>query len=147
MALNQINQQECSSMTPRHHVDPQKSSFPYNIILSKNKIRAGDTIEITVQGKTADDTFKGLLVQARVGDTAVGSFDVSPSSQYIQLNDCGNSKGNAVTHKKITNGIRTVKMLWKAPANLSEKVVVYATVARNGGTFWVNQKSDVISVN
>lgn len=80
-------------MTPRHHVDPQKSAFPYNIILSKNKIRAGDTIEVTIQGKTADDTLKGLLVEARVGDTAVGHFDVSPSSQYIQLRDCGNSKG------------------------------------------------------
>lgn len=87
-------------MTPRHHVDPQKSAFPYNIILSKNKIRAGDIIEITIQGKTPDDTLKGLLVQARVGDTAVGSFDVSPSSQYIQLRDCGNSKG--VSIKKYT---------------------------------------------
>jgi hypothetical protein len=54
---------------------------------------------------------------------------------------------NAVTHKKIANGVRTVKMLWTAPKSLTEKVVIYATVARNGGTFWVNQKSDVISVN
>jgi len=80
-------------MTPRHHVEPQKSAFPYNIILSKSKIRAGDTIEITIQGKSDDDTMKGMFVQARVGDTPVGTFDVSPSSQYIQLRDCGNSKG------------------------------------------------------
>ncbi|XP_070505549.1 putative defense protein Hdd11-like [Chironomus tepperi] len=138
---------ECSSMTPRHHVDPQKSAFPYNINLSKKKIRAGDTIEITIQGKTPDDTIKGLLVEARVGETAIGTFDVSQSAQYVQLRDCGNSKGNAVTHKKIPNGVKSIKMLWKSPANLSEKVIVHATVARNGGTFWVDQKSEVISVN
>lgn len=80
-------------MTPRHHVEPQKGSFPYDIILSKNKIKAGDSIEITIKGKSAEDVIKGLLVQARVGDTQVGTFDTSPSSQYIQLRDCGNSKG------------------------------------------------------
>ena len=92
-------------MTPRHHVDPQKTPFPYNINLSKSKIRPGDSIEVTIQGKTADDTFKGLLVEARVGDTAVGTFDVSPSSQYIQLRDCGNSKGVSYTKILLMNDV------------------------------------------
>jgi hypothetical protein len=84
---------ECTTMTPRHHVDPQKTPFPYNIVLSKTQLKAGETIKVTIQGKTAEDTIKGLIVQARVGDTPVGSFDTTPSSQYIQLLNCGNSKG------------------------------------------------------
>lgn len=84
---------ECLTMTPRHHVEPQKTTFPYNIVLSKNVLKGGETIKITIQGKSSEDTIKGIFVQARVGDTPVGSFDTTPSSQYLQLRDCGNSKG------------------------------------------------------
>jgi len=85
---------ECSSMTPRHHVDPQAAgTAPYEIILSKKNAKAGETIQVTIKGKSASDNFKGLLVQARVGETPIGTFDASPSSQHIQLLDCGNSRG------------------------------------------------------
>lgn len=82
-------------MTPRHHVEPQKSAFPYNIVLSKKQIRAGETVTVTIKGKSADDTFKGFLAQARIGSspTPIGTFDASPSSQHAQLKNCGNSKG------------------------------------------------------
>ena len=86
---------ECESMTPRHHVEAQKSAFPYNIVLSKKQIRSGETITVTIKGKSADDTIKGFIAQARVGSasTPIGSFDASPSSQYAQIKNCGNSKG------------------------------------------------------
>lgn len=54
---------------------------------------------------------------------------------------------SAVTHKKIEEGINSVSFLWTAPKGLSEKVRIHATVARNGGTFWVNQASEPITVN
>lgn len=54
---------------------------------------------------------------------------------------------NAVTHKKITDEVREVVMTWTAPANLRERVTFFATIAKNGGVFWVAQKSDVLSVN
>lgn len=86
---------ECESLTPRHHVEAQKSTFPYNIVLSKKQIRSGETITVTIKGKSADDTIKGFIAQARVGSasTPIGSFDASPSSQYAQIKNCGNSKG------------------------------------------------------
>lgn len=86
---------ECGSMTPRHHVEPQRSNFPYSIVLSKNQIRAGETVSVTIKGKSADDTFKGFIAQARIGSssTPIGSFDASPSSQHAQLKNCGNSRG------------------------------------------------------
>lgn len=83
----------CGDMIPKHHTDAQSSAAPYTITLSKNRIRAGETIEVTISGKSAADTIKGLLVQARVGSTAVGTFDVTSSSNSLQLLDCGNSKG------------------------------------------------------
>lgn len=86
-------QEECSSMTPRHHVDAKQGPAPYEINLSKKNIRAGETIQIIIKGRSADDVIKGILVQARVGETPIGSFDASPSSQHIQLLDCGNSRG------------------------------------------------------
>lgn len=89
---------ECSSMTPQHHVDAQRGAFPYTITLDKKLIKAGETVGITIKGKSASDNFKGLMVQARVADTPIGSFDVSPSSQYIQLVDCGNSRGVSVIY-------------------------------------------------
>lgn len=89
--------EECGSMTPRHHVDPQKGASPYDIILDKKAIRAGDTVLVTIKGRKNDDLIKGLLVQARVGDTPIGSFDVSPSREYIQLLNCGNSRAVSQT--------------------------------------------------
>lgn len=85
----------CGDGVPQHHVEPQKSPAPYDIILSESKIRSGDTVQITIKGKGAENTFKGLLVQAKVGGTPVGKFDVTPSDKYIQLLDCG--KGKAVS--------------------------------------------------
>lgn len=84
--------EECHTMTPRHHVDPQRGPAPYDIILDKKYIKAGDQVRVTIRGRTPDDSFKGLLVQARIGDTPVGSFDVSPSRQYIQTLSCGSSR-------------------------------------------------------
>lgn len=84
--------EECSSMTPRHHVDPQKSAAPYDFIIDKKFIRAGESVTVTLKGRSNDDDFKGLLVQARVGDTPIGVFDVSPSRQFIQTLDCGSGR-------------------------------------------------------
>lgn len=93
---------ECSSMTPRHHVDPQKGPSPYDIILDKKAIKAGDTVLVTIKGRKADDLIKGLLVQARVGETPIGQFDVSPSKDYIQILNCGNSRGVSWAFEGIT---------------------------------------------
>lgn len=85
--------EECSTMTPRHHVDAQRGAAPYDIVLDKKNIKAGETVTVSIKGRSQDDTIKGLLVQARVGDTPIGVFDVSPSKQYIQLLDCGSGRG------------------------------------------------------
>lgn len=80
----------CGDMVPQHHVDPQKGKSPYSLLVSKKSIKAGDVVQLTLKGRTASDTFKGLLVQARVGDQLVGQFTVPSNNPYIQVVDCGN---------------------------------------------------------
>ena len=84
---------QCGDMTPKHGVDGQRGQMPYDIILSKKSIRSGDTVDVTIKGRKNDDLFKGLMVEARVGNEPIGKFDVSQSRQYIQTLDCGNSRG------------------------------------------------------
>ncbi|XP_053672329.1 putative defense protein Hdd11 [Anopheles nili] len=137
----------CGDMIPQHHTDAQKSAAPYQIILSKKQLKAGEGLTITVQGNSAKDTIKGLLCQTRVGETPVGAFDVPPNNNYIQTLDCGNSKASAVTHKKITNAPNAITFNWVAPKGLSEEARVYCTIALNGGVFWVKHSSDFLKVN
>lgn len=82
----------CGDMIPQHHTDPQKSAAPYKILLTKKQIKSGEGVTVTVQGNTPKDTIKGLLCQARVGETPVGSFDVPPNNSITQTLDCGNAK-------------------------------------------------------
>lgn len=137
---------ECSGMTPQHRVEAQRSAAPYDILINKKSIKAGETIEVTIKGKSKENVIKGLMVQARVGDTPIGVFDASPSSNYVQTLDCGNAKKNALTHKKIESDINEVKFKWTAPRNLAERVQIYATIAQNGGVFWVKHKSAQLTV-
>ncbi|XP_062545744.1 putative defense protein Hdd11-like [Armigeres subalbatus] len=137
----------CGDMIPQHHTDPQKSAAPYKILLDKKQIKSGEGVTITVQGNTPKDTIKGLLCQARVGETAVGSFDVPPNNNYIQSLDCGNSKKSAVTHKKITTAPNSISFNWVAPRGLSENVKMTCTIALNGGVFWVKEQAAELKVN
>uniref|UniRef100_A0A336KCX4 CSON005752 protein n=1 Tax=Culicoides sonorensis TaxID=179676 RepID=A0A336KCX4_CULSO len=138
----------CDDMVPQHHVAAQTSKVPYDLVLSKNSIKAGDTIQITLKGKSAENKIKGLLVQARVGNSPVGKFSVPSNNPYAQTIDCGNGSFNTVTHTKINgDGPDSVSFSWTAPKKLSERVTFYYTVALNGGVFWVAQKSEPLSVS
>lgn len=54
----------CSEMMPKHPpFTAQTSTSPYTLTVSKKSIRAGDSVEVTIKGKTATDTIKGLFVQ------------------------------------------------------------------------------------
>lgn len=84
----------CVSMLPQHGVDPQESPAPYKLLLSANSLRAGDEVELELKGNGQGDLIKGFLVQARVGNEAIGQFKVSPNNKLAQTLSCGN--GNQV---------------------------------------------------
>lgn len=79
----------CDSMTPDHGATPQSGASPYTITPNKFKVKAGEPVEVTISG--SDSTkFRGYLIQARVGDTAIGRFLEGPQ---IKLLNCGSGVG------------------------------------------------------
>lgn len=86
----------CGDMVPQHHVAAQTSPAPYAIAVSKQQIRSGESVQVTISGQTQKDTIKGFLVQARVGQAPVGQFDVAPTNPYIQTLNCGNGKAVSI---------------------------------------------------
>ncbi|XP_034237005.1 putative defense protein Hdd11 [Thrips palmi] len=127
----------CSDMVPQHHTPPQTGRFPYTVRASATK--AAGTAIVTVTGP---ETFKGFMVQCRVGNAPVGKFINPPSN--VKVIDCGSGKGTTATHNDDSEK-KEIVLTWKAPPNLKEKVTCLATVAKNGGEFWVRQPANVIS--
>lgn len=80
----------CFDMVPQHHVAAQPLPAPYTIGTSETSVKNGGSVDVVIRGNTEADTIKGFLLQARIGDTPVGHFEVI--SPNVQLIDCGNSK-------------------------------------------------------
>lgn len=87
----------CFDMVPQHHVDPQATKAPYQVHLSKNQLRSGDKIDVTIHGLKQSDTIKGFMIQARVGDTPVGKWVVDKNNAYGQELNCGNGSGVSIS--------------------------------------------------
>lgn len=96
----------CDDMTPQHHVEPSLSPVPYKLNLSTNKLRAGkdEPVTLKIQGKSAGDTIKGFMIQARIGKKPVGKFIVK-SKKHAQLLSCS---GGSDVSKFIINRIISV---------------------------------------
>ncbi|XP_035774054.1 putative defense protein 3 [Anopheles albimanus] len=137
----------CIDMTPAHGDNvAQEFPSPYEINLSKQEIRAGETLTITVNGNTNEDVIKGLLCQVRVGETPVGSFDVPADDEHLKLLDCNNSKASAVTHRKATDASNVVSFNWIAPQGLKDQARVYCTIVKSFSVFWVKLPSELLTI-
>ncbi|XP_037039998.1 putative defense protein Hdd11-like [Bradysia coprophila] len=137
----------CFDMVPQHGVNPQSTVAPYRVFLSQSQIRSGGKVDITIQGVKRSDTIKGFMIQARVGESPTGRWLVDKNHAFGQTLDCGRGSGNAITHKRINgDGVDSLTFTWQAPAQLSAKVHFRATIALNGGVFWVGVVSDYLSV-
>ncbi|XP_046385854.1 putative defense protein 1 [Ischnura elegans] len=133
--------ESCDDMKPEHGVDPKTTKFPYSITLSKSKIPPGGKVTVTLSGSDSE-TFKGYFVQARVGNKAVGHFDEAPGAGFV---DCHGSVKSGITHSSNSEK-KTVSLTWNAPKRLSEKVVFWVTMVKDGATFWVGKKSSQLEV-
>lgn len=55
---------------------------------------------------------------------------------------------NALTHKKIFgNGPNSIEGSWSPPPGISGDVKFYATVALNGGIFWVEKVTENLTIS
>lgn len=74
----------CDDLTPQHNTEAQTKTFPYKIKPSANRIKPSEKVNVTITGN-GRETFKGFIIQARVGDTAFGTFQEHPEAKLI---DC-----------------------------------------------------------
>ncbi|XP_045458716.1 putative defense protein Hdd11 [Melitaea cinxia] len=140
-------QSVCQHMTPGHPVSPQESQSPYVITTSTKEVKAGHSMTVTISGKTANDTIRGLMVQARVGNNIVGTFDVDPNDPLITSLKC-TADGDTVTHKShdYSYDRQTVILKWNAPADLNDVIVFRVTIVFNISVFWVGIESAPVKI-
>lgn len=75
----------CKAMTPHHHdFVAQSSKAPYKVTATKN----GAVFDVSIEGKSADNTIKGFLVQAKQNGKVVGEFVVPDNDEHIQYVAC-----------------------------------------------------------
>lgn len=82
----------CESLFPQHGVASKTSAAPYQLTLDRKCIPSGGSALISIQGNTAQDKFKGFIMQARIGDTPIGQFELDPSRKTAQTLNCGASR-------------------------------------------------------
>ncbi|XP_055304926.1 putative defense protein Hdd11 [Sitodiplosis mosellana] len=133
----------CEDMVPQHHVDPQRSTPPYKMLLSSK----GDTVHVKIQGNSAGDTIKGFMIQARKDGKPIGKFEVPTEfRKHAQPLTCS-GPADALTHKKIfANGPNKIEADWTPPPGFKGDVKFVATVALNGGIFWVQAINEPMSI-
>jgi len=137
--------QACNTLTPKHGpTTPQNGAPPFDFSVSKTTVNAGDRVTVTLSRSGNGPSFKGFLLQARKsgGSTAVGKWTpVSGISKGLKCDDQDNS---SLTH--VNNDEKEqVTGEWVAPARGTYEI--FYTVAENGGTYWVGQKSRTITVS
>ncbi|XP_045511450.1 putative defense protein Hdd11 [Colias croceus] len=138
----------CQDMIPRHPVDPQKRPAPYTITTSTKVVKAGTPMQITISGKSASDTIRGIMLQARTSnDKPVGTFTVDANDSLARVMKCDND-GDTITHKKhdAKDDKQTVTFTWTPPKTLNDVVKFRATIALNGAVFWVGLESAPVKV-
>ena len=133
----------CMDLTPKHLKDkapitPQPdSTFSYTIettLVNGHSIGSGDSATIKLSSN-----FQGFLIEARQGDSPVGTFDVL-GNDNIQTIDCGSGLKNAITHTNPTVK-ESITATWTAPSDFDElhgSVEFHVTVAETHDTYWVN---------
>ncbi|CAG9826147.1 unnamed protein product [Diabrotica balteata] len=126
-------------MIPKHPFTPQTSQIPYKFGFNKDKIKAGEKVDITITG-----TFKGLLLEVREGDNAVGEWVVADTDPDFRTLNCHGNNNTALTHKN-AHYKSNVNLTWKAP-NKVGKYILYATIGTTVESFWAHEAIKLINV-
>nr|AJW81891.1 putative defense protein [Actias selene] len=134
----------CFDMIPGHAAEVQKGPAPYTITSAVTAVKAGHSVDVVVSGKTPEDFFRGILLQARQGDKIVGTWTIPPTDTYSQLMNCG-EPGNAVTHIS-RDDKHTLSFSWTAPDDLEGEIVFLVTIVKTYAEFWVKIPSATIQI-
>ncbi|XP_063225473.1 putative defense protein isoform X2 [Bacillus rossius redtenbacheri] len=131
----------CRNMTPSHGgSEPQAEPWPYTVSVDKRRVAPGDIVTVTVSGT---DSFKGIYIQGRIGDTPVGTFQPH-ENEAVVISDCDPGTDNALSYVSRT-ALDNIELKWKAP-NTPGNVIFRCTVVKSFREFWVGIKSPEIQI-
>lgn len=104
----------CTTKLPDHGSLPQLSASPVRVLVSRNRIRPGDTITITIESINPAFQFRGFMLQTRnvvAPNNALGTVVQNAAAGY-QIVSC--SGPTTATH--VNSSPRNVQTItWTAP--------------------------------
>ena len=133
----------CANLAPAHIKDnapisaQPESTFPYTLsfaaVEEEGKIGSGDPMTLKLSSN-----FQGFLIEARQGESPIGTFDVMGDAN-IKTIDCGSGQKNAITHTNPTVK-ESISATWTPPADFDDLIPVefHVTVAQDHDIFWVD---------
>ena len=133
----------CANLAPAHIKDnapisaQPESTFPYTLsfvaVNEEGQIGSGDSMTIKLSSN-----FQGFLIEARQGESPIGTFDVMGDAN-IKTIDCGSGQKNAITHTNPTVK-ESISATWTPPAGFDDTIPLefHVTVAQDHDVFWVN---------
>lgn len=102
----------CTTKFPDHGFPPLASFPPVRILLSRNRIRPGDTITITIESINPAFMFRGFMLQPRnvvAPNSALGTVLAGAGYQTVNC-------GGPTTATHVNNAPRNVQTItWTAP--------------------------------
>ncbi|XP_067621353.1 defense protein l(2)34Fc [Eurosta solidaginis] len=130
-----------NGLTPEHGLAGQNSAAPYSF--SGDSQAKDGKVSLTLGGS---EGFLGFAVQAQdANNKPVGKFKVVEGTKSQTLT-CSNPD-DTLTHKKIPRDspIKSIAFSWE-PAGYAGKVKFVATVAKDGGTYWIRKVLKEVTV-
>lgn len=146
----------CKDMIPQHKyhsgnsIPPRTSeSSPYKQIISKDKVKGGETIRIRLAALPNNPPFKGFLSIPTSANGKVstdhGRIRIQPNSySYVKTLDCFGVQSSAITHSSNTPK-PSIEFDWITPIEGGE-FVISTTFVQDYNTFWAGVRSQVIYV-
>ena len=102
----------CTTLLPNHGGFPLASPWPVRIVPSRNRIRPGATITLTVESINPSFEFRGFMMQPRnvvAPNNPLGTVVVGPGYQTVNC-------GGPTTATQVNNDLRNRHVItWTAP--------------------------------
>lgn len=134
----------CSSKLPSHGgLEAQTSpATDYQITTSASTYTPGGSITVTITALNGQD-FKGYLMVAKDEGTGadLGSFSIISGGKVM----CGPKGDLAVTHTSKASKT-TESFTWTAPSVASGNIKFEATIVQSYSVYWLNVRSDVVTL-
>ncbi|XP_048246036.1 putative ferric-chelate reductase 1 [Haliotis rufescens] len=139
----------CASLTPSHTTTAQTTDSPFVVLTSKTTYTAGETIEVTLEGRCGEE-FGGFLIQARRADPnndndeLIGEFTSIDAATTQKRCNNGDATERGLTHINSSPKSR-LTLQWTAPTPATGHIIFRTTFVKTEPVFWVGVTSAVLT--